>query len=80
MDKVIRDNNVLLVGCYLDIMRADSRLILIGVVETLDIVEIGDIKSSNMVGGCEGKVDKFAILGEVGAGGRPVSASCWAGV
>jgi hypothetical protein len=60
-------------------MRANSRLILIGVVKTFDIVKIGDIKGSDVVGGCESKVDKFTILGDVGAGGRLVSASCWTG-
>ena len=74
--EVIRDNNVLLVRCDLDVMRANGRLILIRVVETLDIAEIGDIEGCDVVGGCEGKVDEFTILSDVGAG-RPISTSYW---
>ena len=44
---------MLLVGSDLDVVRPDGRLIFIGVVEALDVVQVGDIEGSDVVGGGE---------------------------
>lgn len=43
LHEVIRDDDMLLVRCHLDIVRADSGLILVRVIETLDVVEVADV-------------------------------------
>lgn len=68
LDEVIGNDNVLLVGRDLDVMRADGGLDSIRVVEALDVGEIGDVESGDVVGGREGEIGKFAIGGDVGAG------------
>lgn len=70
LHKVVGDNQVLLVRSDLDVVRAHGRLVLIGVVQTLDVVEVADVKSGNVVGSGEGQVDEAAILTDVGAGER----------
>lgn len=70
LHEVIGDNHMLLVGGDLDVVRADGGLILIGVIETLDIVQVADVQGSNVVGSSESQIDEAAILGDVGAVGR----------
>lgn len=70
LNEVVCDNQVLLVRSNLDVVGADGGLVLIGVIQSLDIVEIADIKSCNVVCGGQSKVDVFAILGDVGAVGE----------
>lgn len=43
LDEVVGDDQVLLVGSDLQIVRSDSRLVLIGVIQTLDVVEVADV-------------------------------------
>lgn len=43
LDEVVGDDQVLLVRCDLDIVRSDGRLILIGVIQTLDVVEVANV-------------------------------------
>lgn len=43
LDEVVGDDQVLLVGGDLEIVRSDGRLVLIGVIQTLDVVEVADI-------------------------------------
>ena len=50
LHEVVGDNDVLLVGSDLDVVRANGRLIFIGVVETLDVTQVGDIEGSDMIG------------------------------
>jgi len=69
LHKVVGHEQVLLVGRDLDVVRADGRLVLVGVVETLDVVQVADVEGGNVVGGGEGQVDEAAVLGDVGAGG-----------
>jgi hypothetical protein len=61
LHKVIGDNDVLLVGSDLDVVRPDGRLIFIGVVEALDVVQVGDVESGNVVGGGEGDCDDLLV-------------------
>jgi len=70
LHEIVGNNNMLLVGSNLDIVRADSWLILIRVIKTFDIVQVTDIQSSNVVGSGQSQVDEAAVLGDVGAFGR----------
>ena len=54
LHEVIGDDDVLLVGSDLDVVRSDSRLVFIGVVEALDVVQVGDVEGGDVVGGGEG--------------------------
>jgi hypothetical protein len=69
---------VLLVGRDLDVVRADGRLVLVRVVETLDVVQVADVEGCDVVGCCEGQVDEAAVLGDVGARDEGVS-GLWSG-
>lgn len=60
LDEVVRNNNVLLVRRDLDVVRADRGLVLIRVIETLNVVQIGDVERRNVVGG--GKSDYDGAL------------------
>lgn len=53
LHEVIGDDDVLLVRSDLDVVGTNGRLVLIGVVKTLDIVQVGDIEGSDVVGGGE---------------------------
>ncbi len=48
LDEITRHQQILLVRADLDVMRANDRLRLVGVVEALDVVEIRDVKGSNV--------------------------------
>jgi len=67
LDEVIRDNDVLLVGRDLDVVRPDGGLDCSRVVETLDVAEVGNFEGSDVVVGCEGEVGEAAVFGDVGA-------------
>lgn len=54
LHKVIRYDDVLLVGRDFDVMRTNGWLYFIWVVEALDVVEVGDIKGCDMVACCDG--------------------------
>lgn len=64
---------MLLVGSDLDIVRADSGLVLIRVIKTLDIVQITDVQSSDVIGSGQSEIDEAAVLGDIGAVGSIVS-------
>lgn len=49
LQEIIRDHKMLLVGRDLEEVRSHRILNLIWIVETLDIVEVGDVKGRNMV-------------------------------
>ena len=66
LNEVISDNDMLLIWSDLDVMGSDSWLILIGVVETLDVIEVGDVESGDVVRGGEGEVEEFTVGGEIG--------------
>lgn len=67
LHEVVGDGDVLLVGGDLDVVRADGGLVLVGVIEALDVVEVADVEGGDVVGGRQGEVDVFAVLGDVGA-------------
>ena len=53
LHEVIGYHYVLLVRSDLDVVRTNGRLVLIGVVKTLDVVQVGNIEGSDVVGGGE---------------------------
>jgi len=54
LHEIICDDDVFLVRCDLDVVRADARLHFVGVVETLDVGEVGNVEGCDVVGGGEG--------------------------
>lgn len=68
-----------LVGSDLDVVRADGRLVLVGVVQTLDVLQVADVEGGNVVGGRQGEVGEAAILRNVGALRGSVVGSLWRG-
>lgn len=50
LHKVVGDHNVFLVRSDFDVVRADGGLEFVGVVEALDVVEVGDVQRGNVVG------------------------------
>ena len=67
LNKVIGDNHVLLVRSDLDVVGPDDRMHLIRVIKTLHVVQVTDVKGSNVVGSGQSQVDKTSILADVGA-------------
>lgn len=61
LHEVVGDDDVLLVGSDLDVVRTNCGLILIGVVEALDVVQVGDVEGRNVVGGGESDCDCLLV-------------------
>lgn len=53
-------------------MRANDGLLDAGVIETLDVVEIRDVESSDVVAEGKSEVGKLAVVGQVGVDGNRV--------
>lgn len=56
-----------LIRSNFDIVRSDCRLVLIWIIKSLDIVEITDIESSNMICGGQSEIKEAAVLANIGA-------------
>jgi hypothetical protein len=69
LHEVVGDDDVLLVGGDLDVVRPDGGLDGVWVVEALHVVKVGDVERGDVVCGCEGEVGEAAIGADVGAGG-----------
>ena len=67
LHKVVGDDDVLLVRRDLDVVGTDGGLLLIGVIQTLDVVQVADVKSSDMVCGGQGEVDETTVLRDISA-------------
>ena len=67
---------MLLVGSDLDVVRTDGGLVLIGVIQTLNVRQVADVKSGNVVGSGEGEVEEATVLGDIRARGWSVPAYC----
>ena len=67
LHKIVGDDDVLLVRRDLDVVGTDGGLLLIGVIQTLDVVQVADVKSSDMICGGQGEIDETAVLGDIGA-------------
>lgn len=51
----------------LDIVRAYGWLVLVGVIQALHVVQVGDVQCCNVVGRGESEVDEATVLADVGA-------------
>lgn len=60
---------MLLVGSDLDEVRADGWVNVVGVVETLWVVDVGNIKLRNVVAGRGSEIGVLAIFGDIGEKG-----------
>lgn len=69
LHKVAADEEVLLIRRNLDVVRSNDGLLLIRVVETLDVVEVRNIKRSDVVAQGNGKVSKFTVVRDVRVNG-----------
>ena len=69
LHEVAGDEQVLLVRRNLDIVGTNDGLLLIGVIETLDVVEVRDVESSDVVTKSDGEVGKLAVVRDVGVDG-----------
>lgn len=58
---------MLLIWCDLDVVGSNSRLHGIRVIQSLNVVEIRDVKGGDVVCGCESEISKFAVLGYIRA-------------
>lgn len=67
LHKVVGDDDMLLVRSDLNVVGTDGGLLLIGVIQTLDVVQVADVKSSDMICGGQGEIDETAVLGDIGA-------------
>lgn len=54
LNEVVGDNKVLLIWSELEVVRSESWLILVWVVEALDVVQVGDVEGGDVVCGGEG--------------------------
>lgn len=66
LHKVVGDDDVLLVRRDLNVVGASSGLVFIRVIQTLDVVQIADVKGSNVVAGGQGEVEETTVLGDIG--------------
>ena len=69
LHKVASDEQVLLIGRDLDVVGTDDRLLLIRVIKTLDVVEVGNVESSDMVAESDGEISDLAVIGDIGIDG-----------
>jgi hypothetical protein len=72
LDEVVGDSQVLLIGGDLDVVRTNNGLLHVGVIETLDVVEVGDIKLSDVVASGAGEVGEATVRGDVRVDGGVV--------
>lgn len=67
LNKVVGDDKVLLVRRDLDIVRANSGLVFVGVVQALDVVQVTNVEGSNVIGGGQREIEETTVLGDIGA-------------
>jgi hypothetical protein len=70
LNKVICDDDVFLVRGDFDVVRSDCGLGHRGVIETLDVIEVTDVKGCDVVRCGECEVCEFPVLGDIGTGGE----------
>lgn len=75
LGKVVGNKKVLLVGTDLEIVGSNDALIFIGVVETLDVVEIRDVERSDVVADGKSEVGELAVVSDVGVDGEALAAT-----
>lgn len=72
LNKVASNKKVLLIRRDLDIVRSNDGLILIGIIKTLDVIEVRDIESGDVVAEGDGEVSELSVVGDVGVNGEGV--------
>jgi hypothetical protein len=72
LDEVASNEKVLLIRRNLDIVRSNDGLVLIGIIKTLDVIEVRDIESGDVVTERDGEVSEFSVVGDVGVDGEGV--------
>lgn len=65
LHEVSGDKQVLLIRADLDVVRSNDWLRLVGVIQSLDVVQVGDVECCNMVAQSDGEVCEFAVIGNV---------------
>lgn len=70
LNKVIGDYQMLLVRSDLDVVGTHGGLVLVGIIQALDVVQVGDVQGGDVVGGCEGQVEETTVLTDVGTDER----------
>lgn len=70
LDKVAGHEKVLLVRRNLDVVGTNNGLILIGVIQTLDVIEVGNVEGSDVVAESDGEVSKLSIVADVAVDGH----------
>jgi hypothetical protein len=73
LDEVIGDEEVLLVGRDLDVVRTGDTLVFIRVIETLDVVEVRDVERSDVVAESKSEVGPLAVIRDVRVDGKVVA-------
>lgn len=73
LNEVVGDDKVLLVGGYLEVVGTNGGLDHIRVVETLDVLKVGDVEGGDVVGGGQGEVGEATIGSEIGVDGNGVT-------
>lgn len=61
LDKIIRNEQVLLIRADLDIMRSDNALVCLRVVQPLDMVQVADVERRDVVAEREREVGEFPV-------------------
>lgn len=73
LDEIVGDEEILLIGGDLDVVGTDDALVFVGVVKALDVVQVRDVKSSDVVAECQGEVGELAVVADVGVDGEVVA-------
>ena len=73
LDKVVCDEQVLLIRRYFDVVRSDDALVFVGVIEPLDVGQVGDVERGDVVSEREGEVGEGAVVCDVGVDGEVVA-------
>lgn len=72
LNKIASNEEVLLIRRDLDVVRSNDGLLLIGIIKTLDVVEVRDVESCDVVAERDGEVGEFSVVGDVGVDGEGV--------
>ena len=70
LHEVAGNQKILLVGRDLDVVWSNDGLSLLRVVEALDVVQVGDIQSSDVVSESQSEVSELAVIRDVRVDGN----------
>lgn len=68
--EVAGDQKVFLVGRDLDVVGSNDGLSLLRVIKTLDVVQVRDVKGSDVVSESQGEVGELSVVRKVGVDGN----------